>query len=878
MEEKRHTNWRSHLANIGLLALVIAALYWRVFFLGETIIDVDTLNNQLPWGHAANDNVQHPYNRRDPTDMYLTREYFIAQAYADGELPLWNPYNMAGHPIYADGVTRIFSPFLLFYTFLDLPLGYSVARIVELLLGAIFMYLFLITIGVSPRAALSGALVFELSAHSLFHLTGLGWWGGLLWLPLILLFVERSITRNSFTQAILAGIIIALQFFCAYMPNQIYYVGAVVLYYLLYGLRVKGLVSRSGSGSLNAFRLFAMLAVALAVGLTLSATQWVPVMELLGFSNRRIVPTETSFIYLPPWYLATLIFPNLFGTAYDPKMVTLFAGLNVSHDHSLYLSIAALLPLGFLIYSQRSRLKARFGRLRAGKLFRVKSPDPAGDSGGPSHNESPGTSPLPSVGELVRQRRQEFFILLLLVSLFVMMAAPLYVHLTQFIPVLRSIRVIVRAGVLFQFAVSVLLGFGAEALLKAATEELQGFHRYVKRLFYAVLAMVGVAAVVSFLLRFSGLLAGASGEYTAGSGRLAYLRNVAAAMTAQFTQPRASILLPLAFLSMAYLLWQQFHRKRINREWFFALLVVLLVVDLSVNSLQYDETHDRRRVFPATAITDRLKQLPPGRVLVAPSGIETNRKARNPELEEKIIAPPNTLLPYQISVVTGKDQLFPKAYREFCALIEPQKNLSHVVFEGHESPYFDLLNVRYLMTHEAAAVSPGYELLMKADAIALYENRNAMPRAFFVRQMTALGSLEGADGTKRIGQPGFDVRTEAVVSGARVEAQSFAVGKASIIEDRRNRVVVETENPGDGWLVLSDNFYPGWQATIDGRPAEIYRANHTMRAVQVPAGSHVLSFSFAPQVLRRSVLVSLAGAVLVLAAVILLQVKRRREV
>jgi hypothetical protein len=875
---QQHTAWRRHAANIALIVLTIVALYWQVFFLGKTIIDVETLNNQLPWGYSATDNLNHPYNRRDPTDMYLTREYFIAQSYRDGELPLWNPYTMAGHPIYADGVTRIFSPFLLFYTFLDLPLGYSVARITELLMGAIFMYLFLVTSGISARASLLGALVFGLSAHSLFHLTGLGWWGGLMWLPLILLFVDRSITRNSFTQAILAGIFIALQFFCAYMPNQIYYIGAVVLYYLLFGYRVKNLIRLSSAKKLNIVRLLAMMVVALAVGLALSATQWIPVMELLGFSNRRIVPTETSFIYLPPWYLVTLLFPNLFGTAYDPQMVTLFTALNVSHDHSLYIGIAALLPLGFLFYSQRGRLKELLRKIRFVKNKKQHTINPAAESADQTSIQPQITTSQKSNCEILRQRRIAFFIFLFVFALVVMMAAPLYVHLTQFVPVLRSIRVIVRAGVLFLFAASVLLGFGADGFLKATVDELNGFHRYVKRFFFSVLALVAVAAIASFIIKFSGFIANASNEYVAGSGRLAYLRSVVAAMSSQFTQPGASVLLPLGLLLMVFLLWQWFHKNRIGRELFFTLLIVVLIGDLFVNSLQYDKTHDRKQVFPATAITDKLKQLPPGRVLVAPSGIGTNRKVRNTLQEEKIIAPPNTLLPYQIATVTGKDQLFPKAYREFCSLIEPQKNLSHVVFEKNESRYFDVLNVKYLMTYEGSEVSPNYDFLMAANGIALYENKNAMPRAFFVHKMTPLEMISWAESEKILSQTDFDAKTEALVQGGNFQAQAFSVGKAEIIEDKRNRVVIETENDGDGWLVLSDNFYPGWQATIDDKPVEIFQANHTMRAVQVPAGSHVLSFKFAPQALRRSIYVSLAGAILVLMALILLQVKRRREV
>ncbi|MBI3654384.1 MAG: YfhO family protein [Acidobacteria bacterium] len=882
--------WRNHAINIALLLLVIVALYWRVFFLGDTIIDVNTLNNQLPWGYDAAETVNHPYNRRDPTDMYLTREYFIVAAYQDGELPLWNPYTMAGHPIYADGVTRIFSPSLVVYAFLDLPLGYSVARLFELMLGAIFMYLFLIAIGVTARAALMGALVFELSAHSLFHLTGLGWWGGLMWLPLIFLYVDRAITRRSFSQAIIAGIVIALQFFCAYMPNQIYYIGAVALYFLLFGWRSRTLLNLESAKKLNVIRLFLLMTVTLITGLALAATQWLPVVELLGYSNRRIVPTETGFIYLPPWYLVTLIFPNLFGTAYDPKMVTLFTALNVSHDHSLYLGIAALLPLGLLFYSQRKRWRKLFAWLPrmqknhqpkettapAAELITTKQAAASLATASDKQGETQTLAVQPSYSETLVQHRISFFMFLLVLALVVMMAAPLYVHLTQFVPVLRSIRVIVRAGVLFLFAASVLVGFGADLLLKASADELKKFHRLVKKILLAILAFVIIAAIVSWLVKLSGFIANANIEYVAGSGRLAYLRSVAVAMTAQFTRPSASVLWPLLVVSAVYLLWHWLNQNRINRNLFFTLLVALLIGDLYLNSQQFDKTHDRKRVFPITAITEKLKALPAGRLLVAPSGLATNRRARDTSREAKIIAPPNTLLPYQIPTVTGKDQLFPKAYREFCALIEAQNQLSHVVFETTESPFFDALNVKYLLTYAAAEVSSSYELLMKADGLALYENRHALPRAFFVQQVMDGGVPSGVADLERLRQADFDIKTTAVVQGAKLSTQTCSVGKATISEDRRNRVVIETENAGDGWLVLSDNFYPGWQAEIDGKPVEIFHANHTMRAVSVPAGSHVLSFRFAPRVFRASVYLSITAAIGVFAALLILRIRRRK--
>lgn len=57
-----------------------------------------------------------------------------------------------------------------------------------------------------------------------------------------------------------------------------------------------------------------------------------------------------------------------------------------------------------------------------------------------------------------------------------------------------------------------------------------------------------------------------------------------------------------------------------------------------------------------------------------------------------------------------------------------------------------------------------------------------------------------------------------------------------------------------GWVVLSDTFYPGWHASVDGTPVEIYRANYLFRAVQVPAGEHTVVFSYFPLRLKLGLL------------------------
>lgn len=839
-QEKRFV----HAVNVTMLVLAIVVLYWRVFFLGQTIIDVNTLNNQLPWGYNSSAVENYPYNRRDPTDMYITREYFIVASYRNGELPLWNPYTMCGHPIYADGVTRIFSPSLLFYTFLDLPLGYSIARLVELMLGAVFMYLFLLAIGVSPRGALFGSLVFELSAHSLFHVTGLGWWGGLMWLPLIFLFVDRAITKNSYKQAIFAGLCLAAQWYFAYMPNQIYYVGAILLYYLVFGLRVKKVPAAS---HLTLKRILVMLLVTVTIGLLLAATQWLPVMELLGYSNRKIVPTESSYIYLPPWYLLTLVSPTFFGTAYDPTMINLFAAINVSHDHSLYLGIAALLPLGFLFYSLKKK-------------------------GNENHLVVASTGNPEVHKDAIHHQRIVFFSFLLILALFIVMAAPLYVHITRFVPVLQTIRVIVRAGVLFIFAAAVLAGCGMDKLLEAKQENLRRFAQLSKRFLFASLIFAVIGILLSYVLKYADV-ANTSVEYVAGSGWRAYVQSVLTALTSQFAPPQIPVIVPLLLILIGYFLLHSYASGKLTGKTFYVALIIFLIGDLYFNSRQFDKTHDAARVFPKTEITETLHSLPPGRLLVTPSGIETNR--RSDMQDEKIIAPPNTLLAYQIPTITGKDQLFPKSYREFCALIEPQNRLSHVVFEKAASPYFDLLNARYVMTYADAPQPDNCQLIQRAEGVSLYENKAALPRAFFVAQEIHPTTSESV--LTILSKPDFDVKTMAAIDNSATPPASLSIAnaQATITKAENNQVVIKTENEGDGLLVLSDNYYSGWEATIDGNPVHILRANHTMRAVRVPAGGHVVSFRFAPKVFRASMIISVASAFAVLLALIWLRQKRQ---
>jgi hypothetical protein len=145
------------------------------------------------------------------------------------------------------------------------------------------------------------------------------------------------------------------------------------------------------------------------------------------------------------------------------------------------------------------------------------------------------------------------------------------------------------------------------------------------------------------------------------------------------------------------------------------------------------------------------------------------------------------------------------------------------------------------------------------DPIRVYRVPDPRPRAY------AVGGARfatGPDEIREILKDDFDPRREVVVSGsgAGMDTGPFE-GRASIVSFQPDRVVLGAEMNRQGWVVLVDAYDPGWKATVDGRDAELRRADGAFRAVAVPAGSHRVEMVYRPVSVRLGVLLS-AGAVL----------------
>ena len=102
------------------------------------------------------------------------------------------------------------------------------------------------------------------------------------------------------------------------------------------------------------------------------------------------------------------------------------------------------------------------------------------------------------------------------------------------------------------------------------------------------------------------------------------------------------------------------------------------------------------------------------------------------------------------------------------------------------------------------------------------------------------------------------------VLGQARRQDSVSVVKLTAYEP--NQLNYDVETAMGGVVVFSEIYYPGWTATIDGKPAELGRVDYVLRALQVPAGKHQVELSFKP----RSVEVTETVAYVSLALLIIL--------
>ena len=82
-----------------------------------------------------------------------------------------------------------------------------------------------------------------------------------------------------------------------------------------------------------------------------------------------------------------------------------------------------------------------------------------------------------------------------------------------------------------------------------------------------------------------------------------------------------------------------------------------------------------------------------------------------------------------------------------------------------------------------------------------------------------------------------------------------------------NTIEIETYAPEPTVLVVSEMFYPGWVATVDGQPTEIMLANFLLRGIELPAGKHMINMKYVAPAARNGAMISIVTVIVLISLV-----------
>lgn len=236
----------------------------------------------------------------------------------------------------------------------------------------------------------------------------------------------------------------------------------------------------------------------------------------------------------------------------------------------------------------------------------------------------------------------------------------------------------------------------------------------------------------------------------------------------------------------------------------------------------------------------------------------------------------NSLALYGVENPVGFEAVFPAPYARFCreagALVATSGRV--IFLMDYSSPLLDLAGLKYLFMPFDLKPPARFRLLGQWDQVKLYENTAALPRAWVVAG--AVVARDEDESARLLRDPGFRPR-EAVVIETPVPLDPRPPGPVEARiewkERTSDRLTLEVTAEKDGFLVLADADYPGWEASVDGRPVPIHRANLAFRAVELGAGRHTVQFAFRPEPAR----IGMRGTLVFLALAAALAAWRRRK-
>ncbi len=733
---------------------------------------------------------------RDMYAFYYPRQFFAAECIKSGMLPLWNPHLASGVPFLANLQSSLFYPLSLVYYLLPFEIGFKYFIVLHYFLAGLWMFLLMRHWRYEAYSCMVAAIVFMLGGYMISILDNVSFITAAVWLPLIVLLYDLFLKEKKRIYLVFTGVVIGMQILggdaSCYVLSTFLFMSA----YHIYCLRVdhyRGFGIRAGSLS--------YLPLVWIIGMLLSAIVLVPFAEYVFHSTRMggFGYDELTKWSYHPMELLQLFVPYVFGSTVP---MTRWFG-----QYWLDTFYVGVLPLLLVVCALRWSKK------------------------GMSY----------------------FLIGVVVCSLLLAFGkyTPLF-SVIRYVPGVNMIHYPVKYLFLAGFSLSILAGMGFSVLFeKMGKKETGGMQRALITVILIALGMLisGALADKVFFNAFEQVypqtlfhkIVGTHAAYLAiFKGYSIYVLTLIAVSLLLLFTARGRIPVTAAKIAAILLLLAD-------------LTFVARPDDALIESSNYTRPTDLVRLLKADSSPFRIFSL-------SYATFEGFMHIPNVPFTRTFETLKNFMMP-NLSLLFGVDTVDEYAemlVTRYYALFQPVKEFYRPEKVLIAPPHFsrqmlNLLNVKYLIS--SYRLDDGSFKTVQGGPVKVYENTEVLPRAFFVSNASVY--CDDNEVLAAMQEPGFDPKRSVLLTrseyhkigeGAAGEKTTLVAGGAEvkILKYSPNRVEIETIGNERGFLVLADNYYPGWKVRVNGKEKNILRVYYNLRAVFLPPGHNTVTFSFDP--------------------------------
>ena len=746
----------------------------------------------------------------DMHQCHLSWAYYFKSTISKGIFALWNTGSFCGSPFGA-GVLSNLSLLNIFVSLIpNAPLAWNVYIMLSVFSVSTFSYLYVREMGYSRAAAFITGLIYTFTPAAGHYLEdNLGGF-----LPLALWCSERYFKIRKTRYIFFAFLSLAVPAISV-LPQFSFYVCAFFIIYVW-------VRSRTLAGA----------AIVVLVGGAVSFYS----IRLFEFLINSVRGQLWFVTVLLPTHLVCFIFPFFFESTFRPETNFFFTKLfseitrswfhldNLQYIFPPYVSI-----LGIILVAWGWREKG------ISRVFRTTA----------------------------------------LFILFYLMTNPIFAPIYRHIPVLAQLPRIARLSTLLTFSLAVLAGVGFDRLMN------RSFTLKPTVLFFMILTTIlggflltlrlgvrlcssSIRALFENYIRTSMLR---NPKYVAGENF--YLKRIDDffVFVKQWTNlGDPSFWLPILFIILSLVLLRLWQKRIISRNLCTLGACILIVVDLMIFfrlKVFYTPTPQEIR-FEINGIKFLKSDKDVFRIMQILDDVVPG------EMRKRSILAPNLSMLYGLESAEGYDPLYIGRYQTFFRNFQSDYDRDNAMILGGPEGNFnfevvDFLNVKYFITSKKLTLKRKLPFVMEDEKIKIYKNPTYFPRAYIVHEAKVIGDDSKILFFLKSNQ--MDFRTQVILEEEPKPVIDIERGGPD-----SDRVVIDTYEPNqielavrakkDGFLVISNNYYPGWRAFLNGKPVKIYRANYTFQAIQLPQGTHQVIFSFRPWSFSIGILLSALSLIL----------------